>query len=100
MRHVLDNGTLLASLQQTVAGNEATLRSTTAGLIAGSRVLDTGIPAAGTSKKKFALEYGGGAIFGGLVVAGLVLLLAFTLRRGRGGAAPAPSSATAARVKA
>ena len=66
---------LLASLQQTVASNEATLRSTTAGLIAGSRVLDTGIPAAGTSKKKFALEYGGGAIFGGLVIGVLIVAI-------------------------
>ena len=66
---------LLASLQQTVASNEATLRSTTAGLIAGSRVLDTGIPAAGTSKKKFALEYGGGAIFGGLVIGLLIVAI-------------------------
>lgn len=66
---------LLASLRQTVASNEATLRSTTAGLIAGSRVLDTGIPAAGTSKKKFALEYGGGAIFGGLVIGLLIVAI-------------------------
>lgn len=64
--------TLLTSLQQTVASNEATLRSTTAALIAGSRVLDTGIPVGGTSKNKYALEYGGGAIFGGLVLGLLI----------------------------
>ena len=64
--------TLLTSLQQNVASTESTQRSTTAGLIAGSSVLDTGIPAEGISQKKFAIEYGGGAIFGGLVLGLLI----------------------------
>ena len=62
----------MASLQPNVASAEATQRSTTAGLIAGSSVLDTGIPAEGVSQKKFAIEYGGGAIFGGLVLGLLI----------------------------
>ena len=65
--------TLLTSLQQNVASTVSTQRSTTAGLIAGSNVLDTGIPAEGVSQKKFALEYGGGAIFGGLVLGLLIV---------------------------
>ena len=67
--------TLLASLQANVASANATQRSTTAQLIAGSSVLDTGIPAEGVSKKKFAIEYGGGAIFGGLVIGLLIVAI-------------------------
>ena len=67
--------TLLASLQSNVASANATQRSTTAQLIAGSSVLDTGIPAEGVSKKKFAIEYGGGAIFGGLVIGLLIVAI-------------------------
>jgi len=66
---------LLTSLQQTVASTEAGQRSTTAGLIAGSSVIDTGIPAEGHSKKKFALEYGGASIFGGLVLGLLIVAI-------------------------
>jgi hypothetical protein len=67
--------TLLASLQANVASANATQRSTTAQLIAGSSVLDTGIPAERVSKKKFAIEYGGGAIFGGLVLGLLIVAI-------------------------
>jgi hypothetical protein len=67
--------TLLASLQSNVASANATQRSTTAQLIAGSSVLDTGIPAEGVSKKKFAIEYGGGAVFGGLVIGLLIVAI-------------------------
>jgi hypothetical protein len=67
--------TLLTSLQQNVASTEATQRSTTAGLIASSNVLDTGIPAEGASQKKFAVEYGGAAIFGGLVLGLLIVAI-------------------------
>jgi hypothetical protein len=67
--------TLLASLQSNVASANATQRSATAQLIAGSSVLDTGIPAEGVSKKKFAIEYGGGAIFGGLVIGLLIVAI-------------------------
>ncbi|HXA60296.1 MAG TPA: hypothetical protein VNW94_14150, partial [Streptosporangiaceae bacterium] len=67
--------TLLASMQANVASANATQRSTTAQLIAGSSVLDTGIPAEGVSKKKFAIEYGGGAIFGGLVIGLLIVAI-------------------------
>lgn len=70
-----DAQTLLASLQSNVASANATSRSTTAQLIAGSSVLDTGIPAEGVSKKKFAVEYGGGAIFGGLVIGLLIVAI-------------------------
>lgn len=66
---------LLTSLQQTVAGDEATQRSATAGLIAGSSVIDTGIPAEGHSKNRFALEYGGASIFGGLVLGLLIVAI-------------------------
>jgi len=67
--------TFLASLQSNVASANATQRSTTAQLIAGSSVLDTGIPAEGVSKKKFGIEYGGGAIFGGLVIGLLIVAI-------------------------
>ena len=67
--------TFLTQMEQTVASDVATSRSQTAGLIAGSRVLDTGIPAAQSTVKKFALAYGGGAIFGGLVLGLLIVVI-------------------------
>jgi hypothetical protein len=67
--------TFLTQMEQTVASAEATSRSQTAGLIAGSRVLDAGIPTAKSTVKKFALTYGGGAIFGGFALGLLIVVI-------------------------
>ena len=66
---------LLVSLQQSVASSVATSQSATASLIAGSRVVDTGIPASGPTRTKHAIEYCGGAIAGGLVLGLLIVAI-------------------------
>jgi len=77
--------TVLADLQQSVAGTEAQNLVTTDGMISGSAVLSVSNPIRVNSRTKTALTYLGGGVFGGVVlgiaIAGIGAVVSTRLRR-------------------
>jgi capsular polysaccharide biosynthesis protein len=63
----------LTSLQQNIGGAQGTLQTSTSAMISNSKVLYSSAAIALHSRKKYAIEYVGGALFGGLAI-GLMIV--------------------------
>ena len=68
----------LAALKQTLAYDQANAAITASNMVTKSKIIYTSVPTAATSRKKTAIEYVGGGLFGGLVI-GMAIVMVRTL---------------------
>ena len=65
----------LAALKQTLAYDQASAAVTASNMVTESKIIYTSVPTAATSRKKTAIEYVGGGLFGGLVIGMAIVMI-------------------------